>query len=86
VVRPAFLKRRRNKGSLIIGVDGISIVDGDGTVHVVPLSQALAVEQDGLLWLAHTGHGCLTDITDFSSAADKLRSVLPPRRFRSALD
>ncbi|MEH0932545.1 hypothetical protein [Micromonospora sp. CPCC 205558] len=82
VIRPPLRKRLGNKGSLVIGVDAISTVDGDGNVHTVPLSQALVVERFGALWLAHLGHGCATTITDFADAADKLRSVLPPRRFR----
>ncbi|MEE6261522.1 hypothetical protein [Plantactinospora sonchi] len=81
---PPLFKRRRNRGILIIGVDAVSDVDGDGNVHTLPLSDAMVVERDGTLWLAHTGHGCLTDITDFSGVADKLRSVLPPRRYRRA--
>lgn len=84
VVRPTLMKRFGNKGSLIIGTDAISTVDGDGNVHTVPLSQALVAERDGSLWLAHIGHGCVTAISDFAQAADKLRSVLPPRRFRRA--
>ncbi|MGW2621655.1 hypothetical protein [Micromonospora taraxaci] len=84
VVRPAFRKRFGNKGSLVIGSDAISTVDGEGNVHTVPLSQALVVERDDALWLAHVGHGCVTTISDFSHAADKLRSALPPRRFRRA--
>jgi hypothetical protein len=86
VVRPALPKRLGNEGSLVIGADGISSVDGRGNVHTVPLSHALVAEQDARLWLAHIVHGCLTDITDFPDAADKLRSVLPARRFRRAVD
>ncbi|MEO3818665.1 hypothetical protein [Plantactinospora sp. B24E8] len=82
VLRPPLLKRRRNRGTLVIGMDRISTVDGEGDVHTVPLSDALVAERNGALWLAHTGHGCLTDISDFAGAADKLRSLLPPRRFR----
>lgn len=85
VVKPAFSKRFRNKGSLIIGIDAISIADGDGNVHTVPLSQALVVERFGVIQLAHLGHGCVTTISDFADAADKLRAVLPPRRFRQAV-
>ncbi|MGC4867454.1 hypothetical protein ACLQ3B_18720 [Micromonospora sp. DT53] len=85
VVRPPFSKRFRNKGSLVIGIDAISTVDGDGNVHTVPLSQALVVERFGVVQLAHLGHGCVTTISDFADAADKLRSVLPPRRFRQAV-
>ncbi|MET7372390.1 hypothetical protein [Micromonospora arida] len=85
VIRPAFSKRFRNKGSLVIGIDAISTVDGDGNVHTVPLSQALVVERFGVIQLAHLGHGCVTTISDFADAADKLRSVLPPRRFRQAV-
>ncbi|MGW3787104.1 hypothetical protein ACWD5Z_21145 [Micromonospora chokoriensis] len=85
VVRPPFSKRFRNKDKLVIGNDAISTVDGDGNVHTVPLSQALVVERFGVLQLAHLGHGCVTTISDFADAADKLRSVLPPRRFRQAV-
>ncbi|MGC5306653.1 hypothetical protein [Micromonospora zamorensis] len=85
VVRPPLSKRFRNKGSLVIGIDAISTVDGDGNVHTVPLSQALVVERFGVIQLAHLGHGCVTTISDFADAADKLRSVLPPRRFRQAV-
>ncbi|MGC5286928.1 hypothetical protein [Micromonospora sp. DT231] len=84
VVRPPFAKRFRNKGSLVIGIDAISTVDGDGNVHTVPLSQALVVERFGVIRLAHLGHGCVTTISDFTDAVDKLRSILPPRRFRQA--
>ncbi|WFE51888.1 hypothetical protein [Micromonospora sp. WMMD1155] len=84
VVRPALRKRFGNKGSMVIGTDAISTVDGEGNVHTVPLAQALVVEGDDALWLAHVGHGCVTTISDFTHAADKLRSALPPRRFRRA--
>ncbi|WP_030490803.1 hypothetical protein [Micromonospora chokoriensis] len=84
VIRPPLLKRLGNKGSLVIGTDTISTVDGDGTAHTVPLSEALVAERFGALWLAHLGHGCVTRISDFADAADKLRAVLPPRRFRQA--
>ncbi|MGC4749013.1 hypothetical protein ACLQ28_25625 [Micromonospora sp. DT201] len=85
VVRPTFAKRFRNKGSLVIGIDAISTVDGDGNVHTVPLSQALVVERIGVIRLAHLGHGCVTTISDFADATDKLRAALPPRRFRQAV-
>ncbi|MGW0217847.1 hypothetical protein ACWDXH_25980 [Micromonospora chokoriensis] len=84
VVRPALRKRFGNKGSLVISIDAISTVDSEGNVHTVPLSQALVVERDDALWLAHVGHGCVTTISDFAHAADKLRSVLPARRIRRA--
>ncbi|MFG3642301.1 hypothetical protein ACGF3C_18760 [Micromonospora sp. NPDC047762] len=85
VVRPPFSKRFHNKAKLVIGIDAISTVDGDGNVHTVPLSQALVVERFGVIRLAHLGHGCVTTISDFADAADKLRAVLPPRRFRQAV-
>ncbi|MGW3854071.1 hypothetical protein [Micromonospora arida] len=85
VVRPPFSKRFHNKGKLVIGIDAISTVDGDGNVHTVPLSQALVVERFGVIRLAHLGHGCVTTISDFADAADKLRAALPPRRFRQAV-
>ncbi|GAB3937327.1 hypothetical protein GCM10027614_15360 [Micromonospora vulcania] len=47
VVRPTFRKRFGNKGSLVIGTDAISTVDGDGNVHTVPLSEALVAERYG---------------------------------------
>ncbi|MEU5671763.1 hypothetical protein ABZ749_15605 [Micromonospora sp. NPDC047753] len=85
VVRPPFSKRFHNKAKLVIGIDAISTVDGDGNVHTVPLSQALVVERFGVIRLAHLGHGCVTTISDFADAADKLRAVLPPRRFRQGV-
>ncbi|WCN79077.1 hypothetical protein [Micromonospora sp. LH3U1] len=84
VIRQPLLRRFGNKSSLVIGTDAISTVDGDGNVHTVPLSQALVAGRFGALWLAHLGHGCVTNISDFAHAADELRSLLPPRRFRQA--
>ncbi|MEV6815596.1 hypothetical protein [Micromonospora sp. NPDC051296] len=82
VYRPALLKRFGTKGVLIVGVDSVAAVDGDGDVHTVPLADALLVEQDGRFWLAHPGHGCATDISGHSAAVARLRTVLPPRRVR----
>ncbi|MGS2613652.1 hypothetical protein ACVCAH_03840 [Micromonospora sp. LZ34] len=82
VYRPALLKRLSTKGVLIVGADSVATVDGDGDVHTVPLADALLVEQDGQFLLAHPGHGCVTDISGYSSAVARLRSVLPPRRVR----
>ncbi|TWG21987.1 hypothetical protein FHX75_12505 [Micromonospora palomenae] len=82
VYRPALLKRLGSKGVLIIGSDSVATVDGDGDVHTVPLADALLIEGDGRFWLAHPGHGCVTDVSDQSAAVVRLRSVLPPRRVR----
>ncbi|MGA3539319.1 hypothetical protein [Melissospora conviva] len=82
VYRPSMLKRLRSKGALIICSDSAAIVDGDGNVHTVPLADALLIEQGGRHLLAHTGHGCVTDISDYSAGVARLRSVLPPRRVR----
>ncbi|WP_410811874.1 hypothetical protein [Micromonospora sp. 067-2] len=84
VIRPTLTKRFGNRSSLVIGSDAISTVHGDGSVHTVPLSQALVAARDGSLWLAHTGHGCVTAISDFAHAEGRLRAALPPRRFRRA--
>ncbi|MFE9693360.1 hypothetical protein [Micromonospora sp. NPDC005806] len=80
--RPPVLKRLGRKDVLVLGTDSVATVDSDGTVHTVPLAEALLAERDGRYWLAHTGHGCVTDISDHSGAAAALRSVLPARRVR----
>ncbi|MEU4713387.1 hypothetical protein AB0F73_07000 [Micromonospora purpureochromogenes] len=82
VYRPALLKRLGSKGVLIVSSDSVATVDGDGDVHMVPLADALLIEWDGRFLLAHPGHGCVTDISGYSAAIARLRSVLPPRRVR----
>ncbi|MEV1142324.1 hypothetical protein [Micromonospora sp. NPDC049799] len=82
VYRPGLLKRLGDKSTLVVGADSVATVDGGGNVHTVPLVDALLIEKDDRFWLAHPGHGCVTDVSGYSDAAAKLHAALPPRRVR----
>jgi hypothetical protein len=68
---PARLLRSRARNErLVLGPDGLSMVDGDGDVHTVRFSDVLVVEENGPARVVFSRYGCVVD-------AD-------PRRFRGA--
>ncbi|MBV1854511.1 hypothetical protein [Catellatospora tritici] len=82
VLRPSLLRKfGRGDERLVLAMDGIHHVRGDGSVHTFPANDAMVVEQGKQVFLGNIRHGCLVDVSHLAEAW-ALGEGLPPRRWR----
>lgn len=83
-LRPSWPRRLWTKQRLILASDALTDIDAEGRTHTIPFADLLIVDTERHTYIAHCGHGCVTDVTAFARALAPLRDRLPARRWRFA--